>query len=655
MKNILVLPAQFLVFAIYRSFEWLVGRLSIDSCIHLGEKIGYGISWLIPGYRKLVRRNLSLAFSNELTASQIDTLVDHHFEALGKNIFCSIRTAEMTVDEVDEIVVIEGIENTKKAQAAGKGVVMCINHLANWELYARIQPFEPGAELGTLFQGIRNPFLNRHVENVRGRHGLRGFDRRGGFAAPADFLRKGGMLGVLFDQHPGARGNLCPFFNKLVATTTLPAILSLRTGAPMVYANMLPVALGKWKITFSEPVYPPDVSGDRDAYIANATARLNHQLENTIREDPKEWFWVHNRWKSAANGVLSSGPKLNVHIPDGQILEEMTPFRLAVWSPNPLGDACMSLPAVRAIKQGRPDMHLTVCCRENLAPMWRAQSEVDEVIPFPKGFKPKEVGAIVANGRSDFDVAVLLPNSLRSALEAKAAGIPIRIGYRGHHRKRLLKYAIPEPKPSPEQKHHVHRYLNIVRAIGGNVKDTAALLKIPQSPTPITGGEKEIHIGVCPGAEYGNAKRYPIERYAAAIETLRQKHPDTVFRVSIFGSPAEEGIGEDLASQISDPKENRAGKTSIAELVSELQTCHFVATNDTGTMHLAAALGVPTVAIFGSTEPEFTSPIGDVHRVIRHKVDCSPCFKRECPIDYRCMLRIDSSEVVAEMEALLYS
>ena len=113
-------------------------------------------------------------------------------------------------------------------------------------------------------------------------------------------------------------------------------------------------------------------------------------------------------------------------------------------------------------------------------------------------------------------------------------------------------------------------------------------------------------------------------------------------------------IRNELAALLSEPRTNRAGETDIAGLVDELRTCHFVATNDTGTMHLAAALGVPTVAIFGSTEPDFTSPIGgDAHRVIRHKVDCSPCFKRECPIDYRCMLRIEPDLVTEKMASLL--
>lgn len=328
------------------------------------------------------------------------------------------------------------------------------------------------------------------------------------------------------------------------------------------------------------------------------------------------------------------------------------PYRFLVRSPNPLGDACMALPAVRALKRSRPDAQIAVVCRRNLTPMWAAREEIDEVIPFSKGLNPLQVGRVIRkHGR--FDEGVLLPNSFRSALELRFGGVHRLSGYDRHGRHFLLKNAVAEPEPNAETQHHVHRYLHLVGETGVDISDIDALLAIPETPTPIQGGEKEIHLGVCPGAEYGNAKRYPIKRYAEAIETLRGKRPDTTFRVSIYGSPAERGIGDELVAEISEPCENRAGKTSIEDLVEELQTCHFLATNDTGTMHLAAALGVPTVAIFGSTEPAFTSPIGNVHRVIRHQVDCSPCFLRECPVDYRCMLRIDPEVVVKEMEALL--
>lgn len=331
---------------------------------------------------------------------------------------------------------------------------------------------------------------------------------------------------------------------------------------------------------------------------------------------------------------------------------EETPFHFLVRSPNPLGDACMALPAVRALKRSRPSVRITVCCRENLAPMWEARDEIDAVIPFPKGLSPLQVGKLIRS-HGKFDAGVLLPNSFRSALELWLGGVRGLVGYNRYQRRILLKTAVNEPVPSEETQHHVHRYLHLVAAIGAPTEPIAELLAIPDAPAPITCGASEIHLGVCPGAEYGNAKRYPIERYAEAIESLRKAHPETRFSISIFGSPAERGIGDELAALLSEPRQNRAGETSIADLVKELQTCHLVATNDTGTMHLSAALGVPTVAVFGSTEPAFTAPIGDVHRVIRHQVDCSPCFLRECPIDYRCMLRIKPDVVLHELEALL--
>lgn len=349
-------------------------------------------------------------------------------------------------------------------------------------------------------------------------------------------------------------------------------------------------------------------------------------------------------------------------IAPGQLYEpaggtESAPYRWLVRSPNPLGDACMSLPAVRALKKSRPHLHVTVCCRENLAAMWEAQAEVDEVIPFAKGLSPYAVGRLI-RPRGSFDEGLLLPNSFRSALELRLGGVRKLTGYSRHGRGILLCRAIKEPDPSSETQHHVHRYLHLIEAMGIAMGSLEELLAIPPPPTRFdnfaTGeGEKEIHLGICPGAEYGNAKRYPIERYAAAIEKLRARRSDLKIRVSIFGSPAEKQIGEDLADLIAGPRVNRAGETDIAGLVRELRSCHLVATNDTGTMHLAAALGVPTVAIFGSTEPGLTAPVGTIHRVIRHKVDCSPCFLRECPIDYRCMLRIEPEEVVREMEVLL--
>lgn len=326
--------------------------------------------------------------------------------------------------------------------------------------------------------------------------------------------------------------------------------------------------------------------------------------------------------------------------------------RWLVRSPNPLGDACMSLPAVRALKHSGDVIHITVTCRENLAPFWKSCPEVDAVIPFAKGLGPHAVGARVREG-GPYDAGLLLPNSFRSALELRFAGIVDLVGYSKHQRRLLLKLPVPPARHDSGIRRQVDQYLDLVRAMGIEVDGDEVERALPAPPTPVVPGEKTIRLGICPGAEYGNAKRYPVERYAAAVADLRNRRPDLRIEVDLFGSPAERAIGEDLAARIGTDCRNRIGETDIAGLIEALRGCHLLATNDTGTMHLAAALGVPTVAIFGSTEPALTAPIGSIHRVIREKVDCSPCFLRECPVDYRCMLRIEPARVADELAHLL--
>ena len=150
-----------------------------------------------------------------------------------------------------------------------------------------------------------------------------------------------------------------------------------------------------------------------------------------------------------------------------------------------------------------------------------------------------------------------------------------------------------------------------------------------------------LRIGLCPGAEYGPAKRWPIERFRSVMDQLSSHNIVWV----LIGTAAEAPLADPLMKEFSGTVENTMGKTSLAELITLIQGLDLLLTNDTGSMHLAALFNIPTVAIFGSTEPALTGPRGDIHRVLRHQVECSPCFLRECPIDFRCMTRITPEEV----------
>src|ERR1043166_2121782 len=285
----------------------------------------------------------------------------------------------------------------------------------------------------------------------------------------------------------------------------------------------------------------------------------------------------------------------------------------------------MSIPAVRAIKHGRPDSHLSILTPAPLAAIWNLVSEVDEVLSLPN----KSLFAAIQLVRrgAPFDVAILFPNSLRSALEVWLSGVHQRVGYRGHSRSWLINQIVREPRHPGPSEHDSHRFLRIAEDCGAETMT----IDFPLQTSSI---KDERSLGLCPGAEYGPAKRWLAERFAEAAAAIRaQPQPHWI----LFGTKNDIAIGEQIAKALEDSCTNRIGQTTVEQLIDELRRCRLLLTNDTGAMHLAALLGIPVVAIFGSTEPLLTGPLGNNHLILRHHVECSPCFLRECPIDFRCM------------------
>jgi len=318
-------------------------------------------------------------------------------------------------------------------------------------------------------------------------------------------------------------------------------------------------------------------------------------------------------------------------------------FRILIRSSNWLGDAVMSVPAVRAIKNGRPDAHVTILAPEKIAPMWKLILEVDEILPLPN--KSLFTAARLIARQPRFDAAVLFPNSLRVALEAWR--IPRKVGYRGHARARLLNQVVREPRRPRPPEHHAIRFLRIADDCGADVD----LTESPKFESPRPSNIKpQTLVALCPGAEYGPAKRWLPERFAEAAAAVSAQ---TKSKWILFGTKNDQAIGETIATTLGENCVNKIGQTTLEELIAQLHECRAVLTNDTGTMHLAALLGVPVVAIFGSTEPVLTAPLGTRHVIVRRHVECSPCFLRECPIDFRCMKEVTTHEVVNAMMSIL--
>jgi heptosyltransferase-2 len=358
--------------------------------------------------------------------------------------------------------------------------------------------------------------------------------------------------------------------------------------------------------------------------------------------------------------------------------------RILVRGVNWLGDAVMTTPALLRLRERFLDAHIALLTPAKLRDLWLHHRAVNETITFVPGESPLSVSRKLRAG--DFEMAIVFPNSPRSALEAWLARIPRRIGYARPWRNFFLTTRVssrpaavkmtkrstaeirriihsppaatrhPGPAVYPASAHQTNEYLHLVAAVGANPEPLPPYLTV--TPEEINkavhkfnlsaAGDRPV-LAVNAGAEYGPAKRWPVERFIAAT---REIHKRTKCFWLILGGTGDLEVASRIEFELrtlDSELRNLAGQTSLRELCALLKRSRVLLTNDTGPMHLAAALGTPVVVPFGSTSPELTGPglPGDPRfRLLKSEAPCSPCFRRECPIDFRCMEGIETGQVV---------
>lgn len=308
----------------------------------------------------------------------------------------------------------------------------------------------------------------------------------------------------------------------------------------------------------------------------------------------------------------------------------------------------MSLPALRAIRERFPLAYIAILAKPWVADLYTREKLADEVIPYTAASLIEKWRVANDLRRHGFDCAILLQNALEAALLAWVARIPHRIGYARDGRGPLLTRSLAIPKPGEIPPHQRFYYLELLRRAG-------IIDRLPDALPSIGGTRIQAApiIGVSPGAAYGKAKRWLPERFAEAAARLAQERGAAI---ALFGSKSERSLCEEVASLVEGISvTNYAGQTSLAEFIDLASRCELFLTNDSGAMHIASALGIPTVAVFGATDDIATGPTGDNSRVVREVVECSPCLLRECPIDHRCMTRVSAGRVVEESLELLAS
>jgi heptosyltransferase-2 len=335
-----------------------------------------------------------------------------------------------------------------------------------------------------------------------------------------------------------------------------------------------------------------------------------------------------------------------------------TVSRFVVFAPNWLGDTVMALPAIADVRRAVPEASLVIAARSAIAPLFSMVRGIDDIVVLGEKKRGRESfwrARDEKDSRPLFDKAILLPNSFQSALTAWRAGVPERWGYRTAWRGPLLTHAIDPPSGV----HQVEYYQRLVSALGFPNAHRPAQPQIALSDELLDTGTRELKsagwdgrrplVALAPGAAYGGAKRWPSASFAELARALADDGIQTVLVGGRGDLPVARAIEAELGGDIV----LNLMATDLPTLAGILAACRALVSNDSGAMHLAAALGVRVTAVFGPTDERLTRPAGDTHVVLTRPVWCRPCMMRECPIDHRCMRGIGVDRVVGAVRQML--
>ena len=337
------------------------------------------------------------------------------------------------------------------------------------------------------------------------------------------------------------------------------------------------------------------------------------------------------------------------------------PENIIIRMPNWVGDMVMATPILSDLRRTFPKAKITAMCRTPLSDLLEEDPEIDEIFSFSKtsafSRHSDRKGIIEKLQHGKYDLGILLTNSLSSAWWFWQGKVENRIGFDSKGRKLLLTHPVPVPE-NVNQQHLVTTYKSLLAPLGLPISTTPP--RIFLSPKEIEQAKNLLRqhgifdhhqmIGINPGATYGSAKCWLPERFR---EITRRLLADKEVFVIYFGDQATASLVKEISYGLSPRVINLAGLTSLRELAALLTCCHVLLTNDSGPMHIAAALGVSIVALFGSTSKDVTGPFRS-GVVIQKSVECSPCYQRTCPIDFRCMKKIETDEVYQELIAVLH-
>lgn len=562
----------------------------------LGDAIFFGF----PRRRHLVLSNLDHAFPEKPRPWQ-RKIARESFRRLVETALLSLATPYLSAARYRRIVsaspeLLEAYAAHERAPAA---TLICSPHIAYWEVQTAMPLVVPGRfpEFGVIFRPLDNPSANAFVKKSRERFGMKLLSRREGFAEALKILRRQGFVGVLFDQNAGLQGALTTLFGRVCSTTELPGLMAEKFSA-RVY-GIFPRRIGFWRVEIGAQRVESENTTE------GVTLALNRWLEGLLRRDDNlcaSWLWGHNRWRNQdipAKRLRLEAKRdlLAADLRARGLAELPRRTRVYVRLPNWLGDVVMALPLLQALRASRPDAEITLLAKKPFLPLLERWGVGDKLHALP----PHGWGYFAHFRRMAGqypDVWLLFTNSFRGDLEAWLSGCRQRFGIvRSGKNRPLLSHAYRVPASFDERGHHqLKLWEGFLRHFGLAVPPLLDPLPRPQA----CGSE----IGLICGSENNPEKRWPTQHWRALLEALPGE------RFVLFGTANDVPLTSAIAAGLPSGRvENLAGKTDLPSYVARLRACRLLVTNDTGGMHLANALGVPLVALFGPTNPVRTGPV----------------------------------------------
>ncbi len=564
---------------------------------------------LLPGRRRIVRQNLRRVLPHTDEAS-IRATTREHFLHLAEYGLLVLLLPRLRPDERARLCQLD--EKTRQQfldyDAAGKGLIVMIPHFSLNEALT-LGPRDLGlrAPVAGVFRPLDSKGLNRWITRSRAVGGVELIDRTGGIRRAGSLLRHhGGFISVFFDQHTGMAGQLNLFADSLVSSTPLSDLLQRQTGAPGVYLTLRRTGFLRGTVD-STPLDP------HRSYLDQAEDLLAAQLRRA-ETDTAGWLWSHRRWKirNAPHRLLGYRNKKihpNLLAPDGHLRPDLPrTFPLLIRLPNWLGDAVILIPLLRTFRTARPDAHITLLGPAFLEPLFTTllPESFDAYRILPER-RPGYRRALRPSLDPEYEAALLFTNSWRGDLEVRALGIPLRGGIRRPGRPRpFLTHTWKAPGWEKEKRmHQLDFWSEYLRRFGWRESPDRSPLTWDAGDGPT----KRSQTVVCfPGSTNDPEKRWPVRHWAELISGLLAARPDLT--VTLAGTPQDRLTTEQIKASVSDPRlHDGAGQTDLPALITTLRAATLVIGIDSGGIHLANALGIPVIALFGPTNPTRTGPV----------------------------------------------